>query len=211
MARSVRVALPSVGSRGRLTTSCSSGWPHRPSARERELRSEMEVKQLLTSRQFKPATGVQKRAVRGYVSVKGDKAGDKAAAAEHAAVERDYIYNLQQQVYLLELELQTLRAQGPPAPASEDVVPGLNSQIAVLKEGKVRAEFGEVAAREAKDKAVEELRQIRVQFSTQRQELTAEVVALQRELEQCYLKVRGGRPSSSCRRRRRRRGRQKKK
>ena len=104
----------------------------------------MEVKQLLTSRQFKPATGVQKRAVRGYVSVKGDKAGDKAAAAEHAAVERDYIYNLQQQVYLLELELQTLRAQGPPAPASEDVVPGLNSQIAVLKEGKVRAEFGEV-------------------------------------------------------------------
>ena len=135
----------------------------------------------------------------------------KAASGE--SLEKEYIYNLQQQVYFLELELKYNREQGgkgavidpgssEPLDSSLTNLKGSYRQMerefkasmeqeekrqTELREEALRAVLHEKRTRDEKQKAVEQLAKVREQFSSQRQELTAEVVALQRELERCYL------------------------
>jgi chromosome segregation ATPase len=56
-----------------------------------------------------------------------------------------------------------------------------------LREEALKAAMHEKRAHAEKTKVVDQLAKVREQFSSQRQELTAEVVGLQRELERCYL------------------------
>ena len=133
--------------------------------------------------------------------------------APSESLEKEYIYNLQQQVYFLELELKYSREQGgkgavidpgssEPLDSSLTKLKGSYRQMekefkvsmeqeearqTELREAALQAHLHEKNAREDKQKAVEQLAKVREQFSSQRQELTAEVVALQRELERCYL------------------------
>ena len=129
------------------------------------------------------------------------------------SLEKEYIYNLQQQVYFLELELKYKAEQGgkgaiidlgssEPLDSSLSKLKGSYRQMehefkvsmehedtrqTELREEALRAVLHEKRTRDEKQKAVEQLAKVREQFSSQRQELTAEVVALQRELERCYL------------------------
>lgn len=130
-------------------------------------------------------------------------------------VDKDYVHNLHQQVYLLETQLKYMKENGvkrsgfdidpanaEPVDSSLSKLKGSYKQMELdfkasmeqeqlkhdqLKEEALRAVLYEKQTRAEKTKAVEQLARVREQFSSQRQELTAEVVALQRELERCYL------------------------
>ena len=153
----------------------------------------------------------QRRAAAAASSSAYPEKPGKAASGE--SLEKEYIYNLQQQVYFLELELKYNREQGgkgavidpgssEPLDSSLTNLKGSYRQMerefkasmeqeekrqTELREEALRAVLHEKRTRDEKQKAVEQLAKVREQFSSQRQELTAEVVALQRELERCYL------------------------
>ena len=116
-------------------------------------------------------------------------------------LEQEYIYNLQQQVYLQELELKYVKQQkasttfgastGEPMNSSHNtkgsVIHQEEDRHNELREEALRAVMHEKRAHAEKTKVVDQLAKVREQFSSQRQELTAEVVGLQRELEKCFL------------------------
>ena len=127
-------------------------------------------------------------------------------------LEQEYIYNLQQQVYLQELELKYVKQQkasntfdsstSEPVDASLHNIKGSYKHMEAdfakrmhqeedrhneLREEALRAVMHEKRAHAEKTKVVDQLARVREQFSSQRQELTAEVVGLQRELEKCFL------------------------
>ena len=135
-----------------------------------------------------------------------------STAESSSKLEQEYIYNLQQQVYLQELELKYVKQQkasntfdastSEPVEASLHNIKGTYKHMETdfakrleqeearqseLREEALRAVMHEKRAHAEKAKLVEELARVREQFSSQRQELTAEVVGLQRELEKCFL------------------------
>ena len=135
-----------------------------------------------------------------------------STAESSSKLEQEYIYNLQQQVYLQELELKYVKQQkasntfdastSEPVEASLHNIKGTYKHMETdfakrleqeearqseLREEALRAVMHEKRAHAEKTKVVEELARVREQFSSQRQELTAEVVGLQRELEKCFL------------------------
>ncbi len=133
-------------------------------------------------------------------------------AESSSKLEQEYIYNLQQQVYLQELELKYVKQQkasntfdsstSEPVDASLHNIKGSYKHMEAdfakrmhqeedrhneLREEALRAVMHEKRAHAEKTKVVDQLARVREQFSSQRQELTAEVVGLQRELEKCFL------------------------
>ena len=132
-------------------------------------------------------------------------------AESSGKLEQEYIYNLQQQVYLQELELKYVKQQkasnfdsstSEPVDASLHNIKGSYKHMEAdfakrmqqeedrhneLREEALRAVMHEKRAHAEKTKVVDQLARVREQFSSQRQELTAEVVGLQRELEKCFL------------------------
>ena len=127
-------------------------------------------------------------------------------------LEQEYIYNLQQQVYLQELELKYVKQQNASTTFDSSISEPVDSALHNIKgsykhmeadfakrmhqeedrhnelrEEALRAVMHEKRAHAEKTKVVDQLARVREQFSSQRQELTAEVVGLQRELEKCFL------------------------
>ena len=139
-------------------------------------------------------------------------AAELSKAESSSKLEQEYIYNLQQQVYLQELELKYVKQQkasntfdsstSEPVDASLHNIKGSYKHMEAdfakrmhqeedrhneLREEALRAVMHEKRAHAEKTKVVDQLARVREQFSSQRQELTAEVVGLQRELEKCFL------------------------
>eukprot|EP00965_Chrysotila_dentata_P101970 3365704-Pleurochrysis_carterae.AAC.2 len=121
-------------------------------------------------------------------------------AAYDSNVQEEKIRNLQQQVFFLEQKLRALQDYHSSAERAQATKPRdlqairdervreLETRHEELREEALRATFREKTTHAEKVKAVEQLSLARDQFATQRQELTAEVVNLQRELEHSYLR-----------------------
>lgn len=143
-----------------------------------------------------------------HSSLSGENRKPAAGDDGSRVLERKYIENLQQQVYYLELELKHLRMSGNPgatkfsAPDLEatqrsgegGTVASLREQLSILerraeslREEGLQAAIGAKLEKDERLKLVEQLKRDAEHHAAQREELTAEAVGYQRELEKSYL------------------------